>query len=585
MNETKKLLKDLGNKPRPQNLVPIATDMFVPNHSGTHDAGILNKTPTKDNDLVNKKYVDDAIALIPTPDMSGYAKLDGTNQPFTGNLTIDKTISKFSFKDDNDKETYIERATTNSETNFKVNTKKKVSGTAYLRSATGANRYATFASDIVAGTTHTIEFWRKHPTSTTYDEVFLDGSIIYFNGTSLYIGGVSAGLQMTGLPSKADNAWHHYILVKDGTDARLYIDNVEVATKTLSANNSHTYTGFSKYGTNYNYPVRADIDEFIIWNHALDATERSNRYNSGNGAYLTDLTGVIACWHFDEGSGVLAEDKTGNYDMTFISAGWTTGKLTPAVSIYQDIPVVRVIDGVNDGETAQVYINDMNSPLVIDGMSHTFKIQGTIKATLANDGNLTLAGQLLTPNGSVSSPAITPSSDIDTGIYFSGSNQLSLGAGGVAMFSANATCTGVGGLHGNTASTLGVQNISGATSRVTNVVKAIASQTADLTQWQNSAGSILGYISKDGSFVFNEQGADADCRIEGDTDVNLFYTDASTDRIGVGKNNPAYKFDVTGEINSTAGYRINGTAGATGSFTTVDLKTVTVTNGIITSIV
>jgi hypothetical protein len=37
-----------------------------------------------------------------------------------------------------------------------------------------------------------------------------------------------------------------------------------------------------------------------------------------------------------------------------------------------------------------------------------------------------------------------------------------------------------------------------------------------------------------GGVVINELGADADTRIEGDTDANLFFVDASTDRIGVG---------------------------------------------------
>jgi hypothetical protein len=67
----------------------------------------------------------------------------------------------------------------------------------------------------------------------------------------------------------------------------------------------------------------------------------------------------------------------------------------------------------------------------------------------------------------------------------------------------------------------------------------------------------------------------------GTTGLNIF--NANT-RIG-GTTAPVYACDVTGEVNATTGYRINGTAGATGTFTTVDLKTVTVTNGIITSIV
>ena len=50
---------------------------------------------------------------------------------------------------------------------------------------------------------------------------------------------------------------------------------------------------------------------------------------------------------------------------------------------------------------------------------------------------------------------------------------------------------------------------------------------------------------------------------------------------------PAYTVDVTGDVNVAAAntYRSGGTAGVSGSFTTTDLKTVTVTKGIVTAIV
>ena len=44
--------------------------------------------------------------------------------------------------------------------------------------------------------------------------------------------------------------------------------------------------------------------------------------------------------------------------------------------------------------------------------------------------------------------------------------------------------------------------------------------------------------------VFNEDGADVDFRIEGDTDTNLFRLDASTDRIGIGVSTPQQKLHI-----------------------------------------
>lgn len=56
-----------------------------------------------------------------------------------------------------------------------------------------------------------------------------------------------------------------------------------------------------------------------------------------------------------------------------------------------------------------------------------------------------------------------------------------------------------------------------------------------------------------GESVLNEQGADQDFRIEGDTDTNLFFVDASTDRIGIGTASPSVKFDIAGILGVKAG--------------------------------
>lgn len=51
-----------------------------------------------------------------------------------------------------------------------------------------------------------------------------------------------------------------------------------------------------------------------------------------------------------------------------------------------------------------------------------------------------------------------------------------------------------------------------------------------------------------GTFVHNEAGADKDARFEGDTDVNLLFTDASTDRVGIGTATPTAKLQVNGSL-------------------------------------
>lgn len=48
--------------------------------------------------------------------------------------------------------------------------------------------------------------------------------------------------------------------------------------------------------------------------------------------------------------------------------------------------------------------------------------------------------------------------------------------------------------------------------------------------------------------VFNDGGANYDFRIEGDTDANLFFVDASTDRVGLGTSSPSELLELNGNI-------------------------------------
>lgn len=89
------------------------------------------------------------------------------------------------------------------------------------------------------------------------------------------------------------------------------------------------------------------------------------------------------------------------------------------------------------------------------------------------------------------------------------------------------------------------------------VIKNNAGQTDNPFQTQTSAGAVNVAITPLGGLVVNEQGADADTRIEGDTDANLVFVDASTDRVGIGTNAPAAKFSVSGASSLDGAVTIN----------------------------
>lgn len=76
------------------------------------------------------------------------------------------------------------------------------------------------------------------------------------------------------------------------------------------------------------------------------------------------------------------------------------------------------------------------------------------------------------------------------------------------------------------------------------------------------SGAAAAMLDVRGAVIFNDAGGDFDVRMEGDTDANLFFLDASTDRVGIGAAAPVVKF----QVNSTAVNVIQATyTGASGS--------------------
>lgn len=77
----------------------------------------------------------------------------------------------------------------------------------------------------------------------------------------------------------------------------------------------------------------------------------------------------------------------------------------------------------------------------------------------------------------------------------------------------------------------------------------------------------------------------SDVFIRNDSSGVYGFIQKTSGKIGIGTNAPAYDCDIVGEVNARTGFRVGGTAGVSGSFTTADGKTVTVTKGLITSII
>ena len=94
--------------------------------------------------------------------------------------------------------------------------------------------------------------------------------------------------------------------------------------------------------------------------------------------------------------------------------------------------------------------------------------------------------------------------------------------------------------------------------------------TGKLVQNSNATLTDAGALTLTNGAVINEAGADSDTRIEGDTDVELVFVDASTDRVGFGTSTPGSKVDIKGTLRlsgSSSGYVGLSPAAAAGSTT------------------
>ncbi|TXH51846.1 MAG: hypothetical protein E6Q97_17350 [Desulfurellales bacterium] len=94
----------------------------------------------------------------------------------------------------------------------------------------------------------------------------------------------------------------------------------------------------------------------------------------------------------------------------------------------------------------------------------------------------------------------------------------------------------------------------GATTQ-TVIFQAFSFQMVSVFQIQDYSSNVIidfGSTAAGSEVVFNQQGSNIDFRVEGDTDANMLFVDASTDRVGIGTASPSEKLHVNGNIKCDA---------------------------------
>jgi hypothetical protein len=132
--------------------------------------------------------------------------------------------------------------------------------------------------------------------------------------------------------------WYHFLFVRDGNTLRLYkngnttplvtLSNAEIASNDLNLG-SELRIGYG-YGAASRY-VNGLIDEFAVFNSALNGTDASNIYNGGTPADLSSRNPLL--WlrmgDNDDGTGTTITDKgSGGNDGTIENVSSPNGIVT-----------------------------------------------------------------------------------------------------------------------------------------------------------------------------------------------------------------------------------------------------------------
>ena len=210
---------------------------------------------------------------------------------------------------------------------------------------------------------YTVSTWIK------LNELSREQHFAEFNGTQFYVNssnklGTNSWSNASGITTLTTGQWYHAVLTRDSSQIKLYLNGNLEGIGTTGVNPTSPFIIGDLYNNSGNYKFNGLIDEVRIYNRALSPTEVSQLYNWA--------PGPVGYWDFNEKTGAVANDKSGNNYTTTFGTGnsapaWSTGKYGAGINL----------DGSND------YATSTNIPITQEMTWETW-----YKASTAQDGFL-----------------------------------------------------------------------------------------------------------------------------------------------------------------------------------------------------
>lgn len=188
------------------------------------------------------------------------------------------------------------------------------------------------------------------------------------------------------------NTWHHVVTIYNGTQLSIYMNGTldsSIIPDSFSIPNTTEILAIGQRSSFLNELFNGTFDDMQIYDRAISEAEISYIFNAGVGRYAPlNMTGLVSWLKFDEGSGNILYDKSGNDNHgTIQGATWTTGIGTDWYNVNQENLSIQTnylgtlsdvsfssgtlvldVDGASETtSTTKIYCRTLGEPKKIEG--------------------------------------------------------------------------------------------------------------------------------------------------------------------------------------------------------------------------